>query len=231
MTALLGITAFGAATPYLFLLVGRIHPNDWGQFSNEGQAYGGIASVIGMVAIVGVVVSLILQVRESAANRVQLNRTFHSELLYKALEDPELLECWGIQQGDATKLKKVSYTNLIVSYWHAMFEIGRMTNDDLHTSAAEIFAGMPARDYWPTARSRWVQFQPGDANGKFVAIMEEEYQRAMGGEPATRWPERNELAPKTSTGRSTINGLAVGAACGAAIAGATAAILRRRRAT
>ena len=108
-TAILAAVAFGVATPYAFLLVGRIHPNDWGQFSNEGQAYGGIAAVIGMLAIAGVVASLILQSRESAANRVLANRTFQADLVFKALEEPELIECWGrhpMPGKDVTKLRQ-----------------------------------------------------------------------------------------------------------------------------
>jgi hypothetical protein len=231
LVAVLAIGAFGSVTPYVFLLVGRIHPNDWGQFSNEGQAYGGVASVIGMIAIVGVVASLILQVRESAANRVQLNRTFHSELVYKSLEDPDLLECWGIQNGDIAKLKKAGYINLIVSYWHAMFEIGRMTDDDLRASAAEIFAAMPARDYWPTARPRWVQFQPGNTNRRFIAIIDDEYRRAADRGSVSDQPEHQTLARRIDGERPMINGLAIGTACGAAITGAVAVILHRSRAT
>lgn len=84
----MAISAFGVVTPYIFLIVSHMHPRDWVQFSNEGQAYGGIASVIGMLAIVGVVASLILQARESAANRVQMERTFHTDLICRAFEDP-----------------------------------------------------------------------------------------------------------------------------------------------
>src|SRR5260370_15365376 len=65
--ALLAIAAFLIGTPYLLLAIGHVRHNDWTQFSSEGQAYGGIAAVLGMLALVGVAASRVLQSREAAA--------------------------------------------------------------------------------------------------------------------------------------------------------------------
>lgn len=226
-TALLAVAAFVVATPYVFVVVGRIHPRDWAQFSNEGQAYGGVAAVIGMLAIVGVVASLILQVRESTASQVQMERTFHADLLNRAFDDPELVECWGIPYGDTTELKQVGYVNMIVSHWFAMFEIGRKKEADLYRLAADIFSGMPARDYWLGARSTWLE-PPTHKNHRFVAIMDEEYDRAIARGPVARWPSRKAPTSSGDGERTMISGLAIGSLCGAAIAAAAAAILHSR---
>jgi Family of unknown function (DUF6082) len=225
--ALLAVAAFVVATPYVFAAVGRIHPGDWTQFSNEGQAYGGVAAVIGMLAIAGVVVSLILQVRESTAGQVQMERTFHADLLNRAFDDPELVECWGIPYGDTSELKQAGYVNMIVSHWFAMFEIGRKKETDLHRLAADVFSGMPARDYWPGARATWLE-PPTHKNLRFVAIMDEEYELAVARGPAARWPSRKTPAPWGNGERTMIGALVVGSVCGAAIAGGAAAILRGR---
>lgn len=229
VTVLLTIAAFGVATPYVFLAVGHILPHEWAQFSNEGQAYGGIAAVIGMLAIVGVVASLILQTRESAANRVQMERLFHSDLLKMTFEDPDLIECWGDVPSGSTEAKKVAYVNLIFSYFFALFEIGRTTEVDLRREAAEIFTGSPARIYWPNARASWEEFAGSRASRRFVAIMDEEYRRAVASTPTTRRSEDKPRARKAFERQSRIADLAVGTACGATIAGATAAILRYSR--
>src|SRR5215469_5202646 len=81
VTALLATVAFAVATPYLLIAAGHVRPNDWGQFSNEGQAYGGIATVIGMLAIAGVAASLILQARDAAINRMQMDRTSYQNIV------------------------------------------------------------------------------------------------------------------------------------------------------
>lgn len=233
VTALLTVAAFSVATPYIFLLVGRIRPNDWAKFSNEGQAIGGIAALIGMLVVFGVVASLALQIRELEANRVQAERTFHAELVFKALEEPELIECWGgnpMPEKDLTAVRKRGYVNLIITYYYAMFEIGRWSDDTLRRLVADIFTGMPARDHWALAREGWRDHPSSDAvNHRFIEIMDEEYRRAVARGPAVRWPERKALATEPADERSTITGLAIGALCGAAIAGATAAILRRSR--
>src|SRR5215472_5806684 len=88
--ALLATASFIIGTPFVLLAIGHIHPSDWLQFSNEGQAYGGIAAVFGMLALVGVVTSLVLQSRESAANRESAQRSIHKDLIFRALDDPEL---------------------------------------------------------------------------------------------------------------------------------------------
>jgi hypothetical protein len=227
------VFAFCVATPYAFLLVGRIRPSDWAKFSNEGQAYGGLAAVIGMLAIAGVVASLMLQVRESAANRVQAERTFHADLVYKALEEPELIECWGrdpMPGKDLASLRRHCFVNLIISHYYAMFEIGRWSDETVHRLAADIFTGMPARDHWAITREEWTGYPSGSLiNRKFVAIMDEEYRRAIASGPVTVRPKRRASAPKASGERSMISGLAVGAVCGAFIAAATAAILSHSR--
>jgi len=225
--ALLAAGAFTVATPYVFLAVGRIRSGDWVQFSNEGQAYGGVAAVIGMLAIVGVVASLILQARESTATHVQMERTFHADLLNRAFDDPELIECWGEAHGETVRLKQLGYVNMIVSHWFAMFEIGRMGEPELHRVAAEIFSGMPARDYWPGARSTWLE-PPSRRNLSFVAVMDEEYDQAVARGPVDRWPRRRAPRLDVSGPQAIIGSLAVGSFCGAALAGAAVTIFRDR---
>jgi hypothetical protein len=110
-----------------------------------------------------------------------------------------------------------------------MVELSKMNDNEVRASAADIFAGMPARDLWRMARSGWMEYHSGDVTRKFFEIMDEEYRRAVDSGPVTRWPERRALVPEMTDDRSMIRGLAVGAACGATIAGATAAILRHSR--
>jgi hypothetical protein len=108
--AILIAAAFLAGTPFLLLAVGNVRPNDWTQFSNEGQAYGGIAAVLGMLALVGVGASLILQARDAANNRELTQRTIHAELLSKGLEDPALLACWGRRYTETSITTGSTYT-------------------------------------------------------------------------------------------------------------------------
>jgi hypothetical protein len=154
--AILIAAAFLAGTPFLLLVVGHVRPNDWAQFSNEGQAYGGIAAVLGMLALVGVGASLILQARDAATNRELTQRTIHAELLSKGLEDPALLACWGPSlHGDLDHDRQHIYTNMIVQFWRSMFEIGKITETQLHGLSAQMFAGAPGRKYWSIAGPGW----------------------------------------------------------------------------
>lgn len=228
LVALAAMTSFIAAAPYVFLAIGHIQSHDWTQFSDEGQAYGGIASVFGMLAIAGVAVSLIMQSRESAANRAQIERTFHADLMYKALDDPELLECWGAPHGERRKLKQNTYVNLIFSFWHAMFEIGRMPEHDVRSSARDAFAGMPAREYWQNSRLAWTEMA-SDGVSQFIEIVDDAFQEAQATGPASRWPEHDAQTRSTTGDRSPLRGLAVAAICGAAAVCVTTVILHHDR--
>jgi hypothetical protein len=108
-TALLATAFFLIGTPFLLLAIGHIRHNDWTQFSNEGQTYGGIAAIFGMLALVGVAISLVLQSRDAAANRELAQRTVHADLLSRAFDDPGLLACWGLSyQGDEDRTVSTS---------------------------------------------------------------------------------------------------------------------------
>lgn len=236
LTALAALATFVVVTPYVFLAAGHIQPYSWTELGNEGQAYGGIAEIFGMLAIVGVVASLVMQARESAANRAQMHRSFQADLLYKALDDPELLECWGApldrwrnSRGDTRKPKQATYVNLIFSFWYAMFQIGSFTASDVHSSARDVFAGAPAREYWPNSRPYWLEVEYGGVSREFIEIVDDAYRHASAAGPATSWPESKAPASSGPSEQSMIGGLAVGTICGATITGAAMALLRLGR--
>jgi hypothetical protein len=64
-------------------------PNlDWGKLSNVGQTYGAVSALLAAIAIVGVALSVLLQLRETRFNRLESGRSRHHELLRMAMENP-----------------------------------------------------------------------------------------------------------------------------------------------
>jgi hypothetical protein len=217
-TTLLGSAAFAVTTPYLLTALGHLGPNDWGQLSNEGQAYGGIAAVIGMLAITGVAVSLVLQAREAAVNRTQVDRASYENIVQRSLDDPDLIACWGPLDRAPREHKQHIYTNMIVSYWNMMFRIGQVQELELRSLASHMFTGIPGRKYWEVAGPPRRQTSQSGIDHKFVAILDEEYRKAVPVGPPTESLEHVGPLSRLLKHRSAIYGIALGAVCGTIIA-------------
>lgn len=212
---LLAAAAFLVGTPYLLLAIARLRTaSDWTQFSNEGQTYGGIAAVFGMLALLGVAASLVLQSRETAISRELAQRNVHTELLSKALDDPALLACWGTTlDGDEVDRQHI-YTNMIAQFWRSMFEIGKVTENQLHGLAAQMFGGEPGRRYWSTARAFQKTYYASDIDAKFFEIMEHEYNAALAHTAMNPQPPVSSLSPDDG-GRTIASALVLGLIGGA----------------
>lgn len=217
--ALLATASFIIGTPFALLAISQILPHDWLQFSNEGQAYGGVAAVFGMLTLVGVVASLVLQSRESAANRESAQRSIHKDLLFRALDDPDLQACWGpLWDGDDIQGRQHIYTNLIVSFWRSMFEIGEITDDQLHALSATMFANTPGRIYWSIAGPHQKIHYLSSRDRRFIQILEQEYIEATAKKDSSSQSGKAKrdgappISPSVaSTGVAVIAGLAGGA--------------------
>jgi hypothetical protein len=181
-----------------------------------------------MLALIGVAGSFVLQSREAAASRELAQRTVHSDLLSKALDDADLRACWGpSEQGDDEYDRQHIYTNMIVSFWRSMFEIGKITEDQLHALSARMFAGAPGRRYWsiagPHQSSQYVTVQ----DRKFAAILNQEYAKVAVSMHAGELPEPRGSRPASAGDRSKFVALAVGAIAGVILSRAVAAARRR----
>jgi hypothetical protein len=221
IATLLMVAAFLFGTPFVLLAIAHIRPKDWAQLSNEGQAYGGIAAAFGMLALIGVVASLILQSRESAANREFFQRTIHNDLMSRTLDDEALRSCWGpaMYKNDEQERQHI-YTNLIFSFWHAMFEVGKLDEHDLRDAAERIFDSAPGRRYWSISGPHRIRFHSSSRRDvRFNQILEQEYMKALARKPALGPSEAASRSPRRipAKHRSMIRTLIFGAATGALI--------------
>ncbi len=226
--ALLAAATFLVGTPFLLLAISHIRHNDWAEFSSEGQTYGGLAAVFGMLALIGVAASLILQSRETAANREMTHRTIHTDLLSRALEDPKLHACWGPSlHGNAEQDRQHLYTNLIIQFWHSMFDMGKITEDQLRALSARMFTGTPGRRYWSIAGPFQKAHYLTDMDRKFIRILDEEHSKATVIAPVDEQSESATLPGTLRRDRSAIITLTLGFVGGAVISRVAAAARHR----
>jgi len=120
---------------------------------------------------------LILQSRQAAADFELAQRTIHTDLLAKAVDDPELRACQGSSIHGKLE-KKHFYTNSIVSFWASMFEIGKIGEDELRLLAGSMFPGAEGSRYSSIAAPlRRSADGSGRRDRRFTAILDEEYLR------------------------------------------------------
>jgi hypothetical protein len=166
------MTAFLLCSPLALKALGGIGGSDWTELSSIGQAYGGVAAIFGMLALGGVTASLAIQSRDSAANRELHQRTLHTELLLRALDDPKLRECWGpSHHSDEEQDRQHFYTNTIVSFWRSMFEIGKITEDQLLALSTRMFSSPPGQRYWSIAGPHRGAHYLSDRDARFIEIL------------------------------------------------------------
>ena len=102
LIALLAVSLIGISPLALGFFRGATA--QWERLSFIGQTYGAASAVISVLALVGVVLTLSYQARETKRAREETRRQAISDLLKMAMTDPDLDECWGpIPKSDDPK--------------------------------------------------------------------------------------------------------------------------------
>jgi hypothetical protein len=182
VTLLLIVLAIGliAASPAALELYGGA-TGEWERLSFIGQTYGAASAVLSVLAVIGVVVTLRLQARETKLAREEARRQAIADLLKMAMDDPDLSECWGpTGLSDPPKVQRQQiYVNLIVSEWRQSYESKALPERRLRRIANEMFQGEPGRSYWRGARENRLSTSGSGAERRFHEILDEEYRHAL----------------------------------------------------
>lgn len=185
------LVIFLVVVPRALRSLADLFHSDWQQYGNIGQAYGGISEIFGILALVGVVASLIYQVRDSHSSRLAAQRAVHNHLLQLSLDDPVLYECWGRMTAGVNEDRQFVYCNMIISFWNTEYNLGYFSEPQLRMAARNIFKGEPARRYWALAGPGRTHVSNEISSRIFASIIDEEYTRALELEPGKK------IAPAT----------------------------------
>lgn len=159
---------------------------DWNRLSNIGETYGAVSAIVAAVALLGVMISLVIQSREASAVRKSTRRAHHVELMRMAMDDPRYMECWGPYLTETFAAEgQYTYVNLIVAHWYSEYQVGEMTDNLLRATAASVFASAPGRTYWRNAGTFWRDNYSGRRARRFHRVLEDVYQEAIKKPPST----------------------------------------------
>jgi hypothetical protein len=202
--------------------------DEWERLSFIGQTYGAATAVLSVLALIGVVVTLRLQARETKLGREEARRAAIGDLLRMAMEDPDLDECWGpVPAGEDAKVRRQQmYVNMIISEWQMSFETKALGETRLRAISREMFEGAAGRRFWSAARDVRIATSETKTARRFHEILDEEYQRALAA-PAEE-PSSGDKAPQGGQRRG-VGRTAAWTAAGGVGAIVTLGLLSRRR--
>ncbi|CAL9455108.1 hypothetical protein SUDANB95_02507 [Actinosynnema sp. ALI-1.44] len=203
---------------------------DWTRVGNIGQAYGGVSAVLAGLALITVTVSLVLQHRQTRTAQIQAVRTMHMELFRMAYDHPELQRCWAKSVDVPSELwRQRTYQNLVFMYLSTGFDVGLVSERNLHRMAGNRFTTEFGREYWRTAAPAWRLDARKGKRRAFVDTVDAAYREAVQSPPLPEVePARVTEPPARSTRESPRAGLLLLA--GAAVTACAGAwSLRSRR--
>lgn len=190
----LGWALFGASIVALFLatpfILREAAPSgmNWQKLSNISQTYGGLAVPFSAAALLGAVVSIAHQAKQTRIMHEEAMRSAHRELILRAIDDQALMQCWDPPNGTATfeDTRQAVFCNLIFTKWLTDFRLGRMTYEASRVTLEVHFRGEVARRHWRENREHWRRFAVADGDRRvvrFMSLTDEVYEEALASGP------------------------------------------------
>jgi hypothetical protein len=166
-----------AVSPFALGVLSRFKSN-WALLSNIGQTYGAVSALLAAIALAGVVVTVMLQIKESRLSRADAIRARHFDLYKAIIEDPTLAETtYGVSQfASPEERKQVVFINLQLQFWLMLWDLGHLPENTLRNYISDVLKTEVGRAYWRvygTTRSSSTTAARKEA--KFLRIVNEEY--------------------------------------------------------
>jgi hypothetical protein len=235
IVAVVAVLALVAVSPLALRELSMLRGMDWAKLSDIGQTYGAASALLTGLALVGVVGSMVFQVRAIRVSREQSSREHHAHLVEMAMVDPVYQRCWGgdpAAHASRDGYRQQVYLNLIVSKWENDYVLGGFRDHALRGTLEYFFRGEAGRKFWAESRIIRPELSESRRAARFCQIMEEEYQKAIASGPhAVDSEEHSSVLPAGRRLISRGSMLTAGAALVLGAIGGVAfeTVLRRRR--
>lgn len=221
---LLGILSLILLSPFLLGEIENIRKENWQQLGNIGQAYDAPSAILGGIALLGVVASLIVQTRQARTERIQIVRERHMELLKMTIEDPHTYgPIVGRDPGlNVDSFRRFLFTTMWINYARMGYQMDVLTEKTLKSDLFQgLFSSDAGRSWWSDAREIWLDSPvPERRARKFAEMMESEYQKALAsGPPSINTADTNSALPPSAAERTRNHPGMKYAICSSIIAG------------
>ena len=156
---------------------GPTSDEDLARISNVGQAYGALLSAMAMI---GIAVALMVQVRAVRITQAQGVRLMQFELMKMLIADLELRPLPS-NPGDPSpdQRRRDIFSNLMIKYLEMGYEIGYFPAASLQAELRAQFAVPDIAQYWERARGVYASGLQNSAQLRFMKLVDQAYDEAM----------------------------------------------------
>jgi Family of unknown function (DUF6082) len=150
-------------------------PQDWSKWSDVGQTFGALSSIISGLALVVVVVTARIQVHEMQRSATAELSMLHLEILKLGINDEELAEVWPALLPDISpKLsRQFLYANIIYQFHWTTLRLEKATDEEVLGSMRYLFTNPLMREYWAAAERGRTSLAPGSPEQLFAKSLDD----------------------------------------------------------
>ena len=134
-----------------------------------------ISELISSIALVGVVITLLLESRQLRTSQIQTSRTFHVELIRLGLDYPAVASVIG-PEVSSEDYQKYAFLGLLLESWELDYELKTMSAKAIQAQARAMFKSDYARTWWAgVARTAWNDAAAAKSEKEFFALVDGEF--------------------------------------------------------
>jgi hypothetical protein len=199
-TSIIGICALvSAIVPFagvgvVSLLSQRGSDGTWIRWSNIGETFGAINSILSGLALAALVVTFWVQYREFREQHAELAmqrasvhgaqselfrsaeanlRKLHIELIKLSLDDEDLAAVWPANPDTPRRRHRQHlYANLIYQHHLLTLRIGEYQAEQVRSSLRHLFTSRPMRAYWRASAPHRTALLPGTQEHEFAQMVD-----------------------------------------------------------
>jgi hypothetical protein len=204
MSATLLLTsAVVAAGVGMVALIGRsADDGTWRRWSDVGQSFGVVNSVVAALAVAALVITSAAQSRSQRDHQTEISvRQLHVALTRMAIDNPHLAEVWPrTTMEDPVSQSQHMYSNLLLQHAWLQYTTGVATREEMISNLRYLFASPKVRAFWgKTINSRQSIYVEDTAEASLATVADEiwrEYEAvlACSGEKEPTSPDDHSLA-------------------------------------
>lgn len=190
-----------AAGVGMVALIGQGGDNGtWRRWSDVGQAFGVVNSVVAALAVAALVITSLAQSRSQRDQQTEISvRQLHVTLTRMAIDNPHLAAVWPrITMEDPVTQSQYMYANLLLQHAWLQYTTGIVTREEMINNVRFLFASPKVRAFWgTTTNSRQSIYVEGTTEASLADVADQiwrEYQAVLACS--------GEGEPKTADGRS-----------------------------
>ncbi|MFI6360641.1 DUF6082 family protein [Streptomyces sp. NPDC050743] len=156
-----------------------------------------ISELISSIALVGVVITLLLESRQLRTSQLQASRVLQAELIRLAMDYPDIASVMGL--GISSEgYRKYAFLSLLLDSREMSYSLETMSTRAIQCQARILFNSDYSRTWWVAVREPWNDAATTKNEREFFALIDGEFVAATVHEPG-RGPDGESGEPRADS--------------------------------